>query len=326
MKKGLQHGSTWYRLFCVRGLGPKRLHIIHDALTASKILVEDLFEMDRADLESLLPELGDTLLERIQQSDAEQNEKEYQDLIENEVRLVHLGHEDYPERIHRKMCDSAPAVLFCRGNLGLLQSDGVAIVGARDASPQGLSLAGRFAADLALQGKNVVSGYAKGVDREAHQGALNQGGTTTVVLSSGILEFALKRDMEEVNLRRDVLVVSQFAPRDRWRASNAMIRNRLVCALSEAVIVIEAGEERDREGKMSGTFDAGKTALAMGVPLLVLNPEVLDDPPPGNRRLIEMGGMGLGPESVAESVLEAIQNSVAKPSSAGRETEQSSLF
>ena len=82
-----------------------------------------------------------------------------------------------------------------------------------------------------------------------------------------------------------------------------MARNKLVCALSKAVVVIESGPERDAQGKMSGTFNAAKTALSMGLPLFVLTPDCLDNAPEGNAALIALGGYSLNPTDGAKKLL-----------------------
>lgn len=155
-----------------------------------------------------------------------------------------------------------------------------------------------LAGELAGKGINIVSGYAKGVDSAAHLGALEAEGTTTLVLSNGIKHLRQKRAFKEFNWDQDVLAVSQFDPDTPWQAWNAMARNQLVCTLSNGVVVIESGPERDTQGKMSGTFNTAKTALDLNRPLFVLDPNCLDAPPKGNKTLIELGGHRLDPDPV----------------------------
>ena len=100
-----------------------------------------------------------------------------------------------------------------------------------------------------------------------------------------------------------MLLVSQFKPNEPWGAHNAMVRNKLVCALSKAVIVISSGPEKDQKGRMSGTFDAGKTALKLGIPLFVLSPNLLSTKPEGNAQLIKMGAKEITDcENIAELI------------------------
>jgi DNA processing protein len=200
--------------------------------------------------------------------------------------------------------DNISPVLLCQGQLALLSSDGVAIVGSRNVSTQGLEAARMLATDLANLGKNIISGYAKGVDTEAHRSALEAEGTTTIVLSYGIEEFQKKRDLQDIRWsQQDILVISQFAPDTKWNAGNAMARNKTVCALSNGVVVIESGKERDEDGKMSGTFDAAKIALELGIPLFIVSPTYFETPPAGNADLIRLGGIEITPSTGAEEIV-----------------------
>lgn len=323
--KVINNSEQWYSLFCVKGLGAKRLHSIYSVLTELQIGVDRLFQMEWPEFQRLFPKLGKPLFESIHKSNADKSKVDWQRLIDMGVKVVHLGHEYYPNILLQRLQDDAPPVLFCKGYLGLLKSDGVAIVGSRNAAATGLALASQFAAELALEGKNVISGYAKGVDTMAHLGSLEKDGTTTVVLSSGILDFSRKREFENVRWEGNVLAVSQFHPSERWSGRNAMTRNKLICALSKAVIIIEAGEEKDNNGKMSGTFNSGKTALQMGVPLFVVSPRVFNNKPRGNSVLIEKGGIEVDAENAASSILKYI-GKITSPLTEYDEAEQLSMF
>ena len=189
-------------------------------------------------------------------------------------------------------------------------SDSITIVGARDVSDKGTRITRKLSGDLAGAGINIVSGYAKGVDAEAHLGALAAGGTTTVVLSNGIKQLRQKSAFKKFNWDRDVLTVSQFDPDTKWSAWNSIERNQLVCALSKAVVVIESGPERGTQGKMSGTFITAKTALDLNLPLFVVNPNCLDNPPAGNTALIALGGYSFDPVDGVAKIVEHISNNI----------------
>jgi predicted Rossmann fold nucleotide-binding protein DprA/Smf involved in DNA uptake len=127
------------------------------------------------------------------------------------------------------------------------------------------------------------------VDIATHSGALELGGTTTIVLAEGILHFRLK-EKELPWLGDDpmsrILVVSEFPPRLPWKAHNAMTRNRTICALSDALIVIESGME-------GGTFDAGNAALNLGVPLFCVKYAQPLESASGNAYFLEHGAIPL---------------------------------
>ena len=228
---------------------------------------------------------------KIRAEDSDKTYMEYEHLKTQGIEFIYPRHPDFPSNL----LEIAP-MLFIKGQRKLLTSDGVAIVGARNVSDMGICVARKFAAELANAGLNVVSGYAKGVDSEAHLGALAAEGTTTMVLPYGIKELRQKNAFREFDWQRNVLAVSQFNPDVKWLARNAMARNKLVCALSKAVIVIESGPEQDAQGKMSGTFNTAQTALSMNLPLFVVNPRYFDNPPKDNADLIELGGECLNPD------------------------------
>jgi len=177
-----------------------------------------------------------------------------------------------------------PPVLFARGDANLLLRPGVGISGARNASALALDAARDVARELASCHLQVVSGGAAGVDLAAHTTALAEGGHTTVVLPEGIAGYRLRGEMEEMASRSNLLMVSEFHPRQKWRAAGAMQRNRTICGISDAVLIIEARSE-------GGTFSAGQTALKNGVPLFVLEFGARNEQNEGNRLLLDDGAI-----------------------------------
>jgi DNA processing protein len=155
------------------------------------------------------------------------------------------------------------------GEIDALNRPAVAIVGARAASPYGLSVAGRLASDLAEAGLVVVSGMARGVDSAAHRGALAAGGTSVAVFGSGVdvvyppEHAALARDLE-----RSGAVVSELVPGTPPLARFFPMRNRIISGLSRAVVVIEAGER-------SGSLITARSALEQGREVLAVPGNVL---------------------------------------------------
>jgi len=112
-----------------------------------------------------------------------------------------------------------------------------------------------------------------------------------MILSFRTNHITIKRELKDLNWEKNALFVTQFAQYEKFLGQNAMTRNKLVCAISKAIIVIKSGPERDSSGKMSGTFDAGKSALKMGIPVFVLSPQVLNPEPQGNIDLIKLGAI-----------------------------------
>lgn len=290
----------WFRLFKTRGIGPKLLAEIAMMLDEQGLHPEKLLLSQNA-LSSQCPKLAKILKGKIRAEDQGQIKADYEELKRHGIEIIYPGHPDFPRTLLE-----IPPLLFVKGRRKLLTSDGVAIVGSRNVPEKGVRIAEQLAAELADVGMNVVSGYAKGVDSAAHLGALEAEGTTTLVLPYGIKELRQKKAFREFDWEQDVLAVSQFDPDARWLARNAMTRNKLVCALSKAVVVIASGPERDARGKMSGTFNTAKTALGMNVPLFVLDPSRFDTPPQGNAALIELGGVPFDEVNGVEEIVARI--------------------
>ena len=179
-----------------------------------------------------------------------------------------------------------PPVLFVRGPADLMTVSSVGFCGSRSATERGLAVATDISEQVTSHSLNVVSGGAKGVDIIAHRTALSRGGTTAVVLAEGILQYRMRQELRDVFDPARTLVVSEFFPDDRWIPGRAMQRNRTICALSRALVLIEARST-------GGTFAAGEAALGMGVPLFTADYSAQHESNDGNRILLERGAVRL---------------------------------
>lgn len=287
----------WFQLFKTRGIGPKLLASIAKILEAENLNPETL-PLNLSDLSVQFPELAKILKGKIREEDSEKVFAAYKQLKDYGINIIYPGHPDFP--LH--LLEISP-VLFTKGQQKHLRSDSVTIVGARNVSDIGIRITRNLSGELVGNGINIVSGYAAGVDLEAHLGALAAGGTTTIVLSGGIKQLRQKSAFKKFNWHRDVLAVSQFDPDTKRSLWYALARNQLVCGLSKAVVVIESGPEQDAHGKMSGTFYTAKAALDLNLPLFVVNPSCFDDPPKGNADLIELGGYSLNPTNGVREIV-----------------------
>lgn len=217
--------------------------------------------------------------------DHETLEAKWRELEKMGVHVLVAGRPGYPARLGKTLGSTAPPVLYAMGNLDLLEVPAVGFGGSRKASAKGIKITEDSSALLSQDGINVVSGYAQGVDLAAHRAALNAGGTTTLVLAEGMLHFRIKEDLrpflDDGSLSR-VLVLSEFPPSLAWKAHSAMARNRTICGLSDAFVIIESGLD-------GGTFEAGKTAMDLKVPLFCVG---YATPPPsaaGNSFFLQNG-------------------------------------
>ncbi len=147
-------------------------------------------------------------------------------------------HEAYPQML-RALID-APSLLYYRGNLSLLSTPCLAIVGSRKCSAEGVKIAGTMARELSKVGITIVSGMAQGIDRVAHMAALANLGKSIGVLGTGIdIFYPLSNEDVYRKLYLEGLLISEFAPQTKPIGSNFPVRNRIVSGLCFGVLVIE---------------------------------------------------------------------------------------
>jgi len=203
------------------------------------------------------------------------------------VRTVQRGRAGYPPRLAE--LHDPPAQLYVRGacDLDALAAPAVAIVGARSCSAYGGQVARVLARDLAAAGLVVVSGLARGIDGEAHRGALAAGGTTVAVLGCGIDRDYPARHAELAGrIRATGLVVSEYGPGVEPAPWRFPARNRIVAGLALATVVVEARER-------SGALITADFALELGREVFAVPGEITSALSAGSNRLIRQGASPL---------------------------------
>lgn len=147
----------------------------------------------------------------------------------------------------------APPVIYTKGNKELLNGKSIAIVGSRDASDIALTFTDNIAKQASNEGKIIVSGYAKGVDKQALDSAINYKGQSIIVLPQGIMTFnnGYKMYYKQI-IGGDVLIVSVFHPKSPWKTELAMARNPIIYGLADEIYVAESS---DKGGTWNGVVD-----------------------------------------------------------------------
>lgn len=196
-------------------------------------------------------------------------------------RLMLLGDDDFPLMLTEGI--TPPPLLFLRGCTGLLHRPAAAIVGSRHATPQAARIARDFGCALSEKGIAVVSGMASGIDTAAHQGALQASGGTIAVWGTGIDRIYPQSNRNlAYQIAEQGLIVSEFPLGTRPLAGNFPRRNRIIAALSQAVLVVEAAPE-------SGSLITAKLAAEMGREVMAV-PGSIDNPhSKGCHKLIKEG-------------------------------------
>jgi DNA processing protein len=210
--------------------------------------------------------------------------------------VTHISKRELPPLL--RAIHDPPKRLFLRGagESELLSQPAVGIVGARACSPYGAQVARMLGRELAAAGVVVVSGLARGIDGEAHRGALQSGGHTVAVLGCGIdrdypaAHTALAREIAERSL-----LVSEYEPGIEPAAWRFPARNRIIAGLCAATVVVEARER-------SGALITADFALEEGREVFAVPGEITSALSAGTNALLRLGATPLtSPADVLES-------------------------
>jgi len=208
-------------------------------------------------------------------------------LAERGLRFVARSSTEFPPLL--RAIHDPPVGLFLRGDAepDLLRRPAVAVVGARACSGYGASVARSLARDLAAAGLVVVSGLARGIDAEAHRGALDAGGTTVAVLGCGVDRAypAAHAELAE-RVAATGLIVSEYAPGVEPAPWRFPARNRIIAGLCAATVVVEA---RERSGALITT----DLALEEGREVLAVPGEITSALSAGTNDLLRLGASPL---------------------------------
>ena len=176
-----------------------------------------------------------------------------------------------------------PLVLYFRGNLDLLSTPALAMVGSRRASPYGISVAQKLARELSGAGLTIVSGLARGIDAAAHEATLRNGAATIAVLGTGIdivYPRFHRRLFEEI--AEHGLILTEFLPGTTPAPQNFPVRNRIIAGLSLGAVVVEASAR-------SGSLITARMAMEEGREVFALPGPITSPGSEGAHRLIQAG-------------------------------------
>lgn len=181
------------------------------------------------------------LVSRVTPADLAQAQALIDRVASQGVRLITVVDEDYPENL--KLIFNRPPFIWVRGQLEARKLRAIAVVGTRQATPEGRAAAAGLARGLAQANVTVLSGLARGIDTAAHAAALDAGGTTVAVIGTGILAPVYPPENEDL-ARRIVdsggAIVSQFWPEAPPQKINFPRRNVVMSGMAAGTVVVEA--------------------------------------------------------------------------------------
>lgn len=211
------------------------------------------------------------------------------------IRILSRADDAYPSRWRSRLREQSPPLIYVAGSVSLLDRGGIAAVGSREVDEPGADFARAVGRAAARARTPMISGGARGVDREAMFGALEGGGEAAGIMPDGLARTLRAPDVRQWVADGQLVLVSPHQPNSRFEVWKAMGRNKLIYALADISVVISS--DAGRGGTWAGATENLRHDWS---PLFVRSGE---DVPEGNRQLIELGALPL-----AASDLEASSN------------------
>jgi DNA processing protein len=210
----------------------------------------------------------------------------------------------YPKKIKTRLKEDAPPVLYGCGEISLLETGGLAVVGSRQVDDTLTDYTQRVGQLAARSGRAVVSGGATGIDRAAMQGGLEAGGTVVGVMADSLERAALSHDNREALMDGRLVLISPYDPAAGFNVGHAMQRNKLIYALADAALVVTSDFQKG--GTWTGAIE--QLERLHYVPLFVRNGAEAGK---GNRALLQQGALWWPEPKSAADLDQAITGALA---------------
>jgi DNA processing protein len=274
---GKMQELEWLALSLTPGLGPtKARRLVERFGSAKAVFHATLTELEAAGIQAVSAQALGT------GQSLESAQEEMTKAVAMGARIIHCEDAAFPPRL--KQIYDPPLVLYMRGNIDVLSSPGIAIVGTRHPTPYGIGMAERLACDLAARGLCIFSGLARGVDAAAHRGAIHAKGKTVAVFGTGV-DVIYPRENNRIAdqiLSLNGALISEFPMGQFGAPQNFPIRNRIISGLAIGVLVVEAAE-------YSGTRITARCALEQNRDVFAVPGNVTNKNSWGPNTLIKQG-------------------------------------
>lgn len=218
------------------------------------------------------------------------------DLDNRGIKVLTYCSEEYPKQFLNFY--EKPIIMYCKGDLSLLKSTCVGIVGTRKPTRYGKDVTEKFSKELASAGVTIVSGLADGVDMIAHQNCLDVGGKTIAVMGSGFDHIYPKTNFElERQIEKYGLVITEYRPDVTPATWHYPFRNRIIAGLSDAVVITEASNK-------SGALYTRDYCLEYNIDLYAIPGEITNFQSGGTNQIIKscQASIALCPNDILENL------------------------
>lgn len=195
------------------------------------------------------------------------------------IRILTIYSDDYPKDLAN--ISDPPIVLYCRGNIDLLDTHKIAVIGTRRMTRYGVDVTTKLTKELVYSKFTIVSGLARGIDSVAHRVCLENGGNTIAVLGCGI-DIIYPKENRDLTLEilDKGLIISEFPMKTTPQPFNFPQRNRIISGLSDGVLVTEAGIK-------SGSMITANLAIDQGKEIFVVPGSIFSEASSGTNDMIK---------------------------------------
>lgn len=254
----------------IKGIGPQKIFAISNSIVDRGLELKSFEE-----LAGLMKNMKEKAIRKVTLEDLNEAHKYAEKIVKasEAANIKYVGYydEDYPNSLRHTINEEGkldpPLILWYRGDISITKLPCLAVIGTREATPEGV-IGGEFlSSQFAKRGFNIVSGLAIGCDTCGHRGALNVGGKTTAILANGLDHNSIyppeNQDLAEEIVNNGGLLLSEYSIGSKVNRYNLVARDRLQAGMSLATLVIQTGEK-------GGTMHAATTTLKANKPLYAI--------------------------------------------------------
>ena len=254
----------------VKGVGPQKIFAIGAAIDDRELEINSY-----EDLANLMSNMKEKAINKVSLANLNDAYKVAQKIVEassqSNIGLVGYYDNEFPDVLRKTVNEDGkldpPLLLWYRGDFSITQLPGFAVIGTREATPEGVAGGTYLAGEFAKRGFNIVSGLAVGCDTCGHKGALKVGGKTTAILANGLDHNSIyppeNQDLAEEIVQNGGLLISEYRIGTPVNRYNLVARDRLQSGLSLATLVVQTGEH-------GGTMHAATATLQAKKPLYTI--------------------------------------------------------
>lgn len=254
----------------IKGVGPQKIFAIGAEIENRNLVIQSY-----EDLAKLMSGMKEKAINKVTLSNLNEAYKVARKIIDASsqagIGLVGYYDEDFPDVLRKTVNEDGkldpPLLLWYRGDFSITKLPGFAVIGTREATPEGIAGGTFLAGEFAKRGFNIVSGLAIGCDTCGHKGALKVGGKTTAILANGLDYSSIyppeNQDLAEEIVENGGLLISEYRIGTPVNRYSLVARDRLQSGLSLATLVVQTGEH-------GGTMHAATATLKAGKPLFTM--------------------------------------------------------